>query len=464
MQGVKMFDRERTPISVSIGMVYTPQAFLQAPDAEIISSGKNSRSCQSVAIGRHGNFLGWGFAVDPSHMTPNARAMLVNSVAYISKFDGQSPIFKVPQGAFIPTANRSSPRDDLYDRPYYLSNFSESYDDNATTVEKQRKFIERVLRIKEERSLTQYEQLYFAMAERIVDSSAKDTETKAEYIERRFKSAVGRELYGKFGQAIEKYKAHYKSYAPTVYYDTSKYDFVVDQDALKLGVPVGDVRLIAKAIEMLEKDAKDKVAKRLLRRYTNQRFKTAANWRGWFDENKNRMFFHEVAGYKFYVDSRNDSLRSQSNPLPKKQMARQFVNNLPNKTSNQHPVLVKCRVEPEAAAPGQTVEVTVELEIHPGWHIYAVGDSHGVYLETQVNLELPDKTGFVSDWQKSDSLAGEKATRVYETRAKWKRKIKIPERETGRLTVPVTVSYMACNASICLPTREFVDQIHIQVQ
>jgi hypothetical protein len=74
------------------GLVSDPYGFDDSPDAEAIASGLNSKGPNSVALARHGNFFLWGFAAQPSDMTPEARKCFVNSVCYIKKFDGQKPL------------------------------------------------------------------------------------------------------------------------------------------------------------------------------------------------------------------------------------------------------------------------------------------------------------------------------------------------------------------------------------
>jgi hypothetical protein len=77
---------------VDPGLVSDPFGFGDSPDAEVISSGINSKGPNSVALGRHGNFFLWGFSAPPSGMTPEARKCFVNSVCYAHKFDGQKPL------------------------------------------------------------------------------------------------------------------------------------------------------------------------------------------------------------------------------------------------------------------------------------------------------------------------------------------------------------------------------------
>ena len=59
--------------SILPGMVSDPYGFEDSPDAEAIASGLNTKSPVSVAIGRHGNVLLWGFysaALGPDPASP----------------------------------------------------------------------------------------------------------------------------------------------------------------------------------------------------------------------------------------------------------------------------------------------------------------------------------------------------------------------------------------------------------
>jgi hypothetical protein len=76
------------------GLVSDPYGFSDSPDAEVISSGENSKGPDAVALGRHGNFFLWGFAAQPSDMTPEARKCFVNVVHYIRQFDGRKPLVR----------------------------------------------------------------------------------------------------------------------------------------------------------------------------------------------------------------------------------------------------------------------------------------------------------------------------------------------------------------------------------
>ena len=76
-------DKPETPAR-RIGMVSRPWGFEDSPEAEYISSGVCAKTIDAVAIGRHGNFLHWGFSASPRYMTDEAKSVFANAIVYIS--------------------------------------------------------------------------------------------------------------------------------------------------------------------------------------------------------------------------------------------------------------------------------------------------------------------------------------------------------------------------------------------
>src|SRR5688572_15326302 len=76
------------------GIVSYPDGFEDSPDCEWISSGINSKGPDSLALGRQGNFFLWGFIGEPGQMTESGKKVFLNSLCYIKKFDGQTPLVK----------------------------------------------------------------------------------------------------------------------------------------------------------------------------------------------------------------------------------------------------------------------------------------------------------------------------------------------------------------------------------
>jgi len=62
------------------------------PDAEAILLGFSpGKTYLATGIGRHGNFLQWGWSAPPLKMTPAGRDLFINCICYIQKFDGKAP-------------------------------------------------------------------------------------------------------------------------------------------------------------------------------------------------------------------------------------------------------------------------------------------------------------------------------------------------------------------------------------
>ena len=84
----------KTTEGFPVGMVSRPWGYLDGPDTEFISSGVCAKTIDAVAIGRHANFLHWGFAASPTYMTEEAKAVFANAVCYIAQFKGQQPLVR----------------------------------------------------------------------------------------------------------------------------------------------------------------------------------------------------------------------------------------------------------------------------------------------------------------------------------------------------------------------------------
>jgi hypothetical protein len=67
--------------------------FADSPDAEILTAGFNEgKESGAMGVGRHGNFLQWGFSASPAKMTDAGKAFFINCICYIRKFDGKRPL------------------------------------------------------------------------------------------------------------------------------------------------------------------------------------------------------------------------------------------------------------------------------------------------------------------------------------------------------------------------------------
>lgn len=69
--------------------------YTDSPDTEILALGFNrGKEYGAVGIGRHGNYLQWGYSDPPSQMTEAGRNLFFNCVHYIRRFEGVPPLVR----------------------------------------------------------------------------------------------------------------------------------------------------------------------------------------------------------------------------------------------------------------------------------------------------------------------------------------------------------------------------------
>jgi hypothetical protein len=89
--------------------------------------------------------------------------------------------------------------------------------------------------------------------------------------------------------------------------------FRVDADLKSLGFQSNrQVQTLDKLIALLDDADRKETARRALARYTCESFDTPQQWRQWFLENKDRVYFTDVGGYKFLVTPQGYLDRNQS--------------------------------------------------------------------------------------------------------------------------------------------------------
>ncbi len=92
---------------------------------------------------------------------------------------------------------------------------------------------------------------------------------------------------------------YYRDNIEFIYQDPQ---FRVDNELKSLGLNSNrEVATLERLIRRLQDEKKAPTARRLLARYTNQSFREPQEWQSWFDQNKERIYFTDVGGYKFLV-------------------------------------------------------------------------------------------------------------------------------------------------------------------
>ena len=390
-----------TTKAIRPGMISKSAGFLDSPDVEFISGGVSAKGLEEVAIGRHGNFLHWGFSASPEEMTEEAKSVFANAIVYISQFAGQTPIAR-KFNPFIVTGEHL--------KSTILRATRAAYEERVSTLKR----------------------------------IGKEESTYGEYLKSMFP-----ELYFSFGTDEKAYKDYYMNNAGYFMPRPGRVSFLLDEDARSLGISNHDIRLLDEAIRLLEEGTDVAKGHRLLERYTLCRFETPAEWRTWFETNKSRLFFTESGGWFFLVNTRDKNVpgndyrvlctESIKEPIEKKTLKEE-------ETDEKEPVKVQAFTK--KMSNGNRL-ITIRMKIHPGYRIYTQVDKSDPYLPTTITFVLPKGVEKVGELKRPLGRAyNGTRTVVVEEEAIFTQEV------LGTGNVTCVIEYQSCNDQMCMPPAE----------
>ncbi|PQO46425.1 hypothetical protein [Blastopirellula marina] len=268
---------EKAYPDIDHGIASRRNNFLATPGAEVISGGLNGWNPRSVAIGRHGNFLQWGFAASPSDMTPTAQRVLVNCICYIRQFRGEPP----------QPVQLSATREDHLDWLYRMRQASDIYVDAL---------------VREIRELQRHPRYPEMPNGEMTDAEAKAyfRDAGQAFNRENILPRIPREVRQQTRDDIEAILQYYEDNLEYLYHDSTMGEpavWRVDEEAKQLGIPNRSPLILWKCLEMLESDSDSTLAKHLLRRYTGRKFRDAETLRNWLEGNGKLVF--EEGGHFF---------------------------------------------------------------------------------------------------------------------------------------------------------------------
>ena len=414
-----------------VGMVTRPWGYLDSPDTEIISGGESAKSYDAIAIGRHANWLHWGFAASPADMTEEARPVFANAVVYISKFNGHRIIArKLNEG--IPTRKMAD------EQKFTLS--LKNYNDYKAMLDEHNKFIKHLAdslrQVKANGGkLGQLEEMYIMSDEQ----GGQPVPSYIEYLKQR-----AGDLYEKFGEDVDKYAQYFADNRPYFYGDMEGYNLILDEDAKSLGIANNDKNILDKAISMWENNEDIAKAKRILYHYTLLRYDNAKQWRQWYNTYKNKLFFTESGGWLWLVNDYNAPGNDYS-VLKLNEIDTSKLAPAKEQATRDEPVALSYAI----LTNGAENELVVRMKIYPGYHIYSYVCDEDPYIQTTYEItagkgielkgELQKPLGMKMNGSNSINYEGEQVLR---------------QKFTGRGgKITFTVNYQACDAHTCLQPK-----------
>lgn len=423
----------KTDEGFPVGMVSRPWGYLDSPDTEFISSGVCAKTIDAVAIGRHANYLHWGFAASPAFMTEEAKKVFANAVCYIAQFKGQQPLVRKYSDRI---ATREYVKELIYmaDMKPYEERVGWTLKSNEEGAQKQ---IE--VRAKKARGekLTAEENYY-------LNFKLSTPMTLDDYLKRYHKAT-----YVALGNDLEAYIPYYKENTPYFYGGEGSYVLVIDEDAKAWGIPTGDIRLLEKAIKCFEKGEEVERAQRILDRYTLCTFETPAEWSAWFKQYRKKIFFTESGGWFYMVDGPATLPGNDYKAREKKAAAAERAAAMaaqPGDTSAEEPVTVAARVVKENAS----TSIEVKMKIHPGFHVYRAVAASDAYLPVTFTTRVPagmEVGEVIAPEAKPFGTAG---TTIYEDAVTFV----VPLIGQAAGEVSCKVEWQCCDAHVCMPPME----------
>lgn len=269
-----------------IGLVATGYAFDNGIDAEWISSGSCAKGVEATAIGRHANFLHWGFAAAPEYMTDSAKLAFVNAIHYISEYKGAKQITR--------KIKRMPLRQYLRESQWTVSDKGSAawlYYVNKDIPKRKESKAKLQARKDAGEELSEMENMMLRMP---VEEHTRVWTIRHE----------PQWLKDKFGENWAAYENNYIENMDYFYPITDErygYRSDVDEDAKALGIPNNSLKIIETAVDMLAKNDRVDMANRILTRYTNESFDSAKAWKKWLKTNKGKLYFSEGDGFKYIV-------------------------------------------------------------------------------------------------------------------------------------------------------------------
>jgi hypothetical protein len=224
------------------GWVSYSDGFDNNPDIEAFCGGKNEKAASAAACWRQGNLLHFGFEQDPAEMNENGRRLLLNAIAYISRFTEDRPIAITPSVFMAPVA---LPRG----------------------------YLDRRIRGTADRNEMEW--------------------------------MVTPELFKKLsGMALPELRSWYDEHRHYLHPTSSPEPRLeVDEEARAIHASLDEPVFFERCIAALERN--DSRAEKLLARYApseTRNLKSGSEWSKWFGENKAYLFFSDQGDYRWYVD------------------------------------------------------------------------------------------------------------------------------------------------------------------
>lgn len=271
------------------------------------------------------------------------------------------------------------------------------------------------------------------------------------------------EAVAKFGSDGAGYRGYYEPNVDYIYVPAGHSGITVDEEAKQLGIPNNDVRMLDRCVTMFEANENPAVAKTLLERYTGESFPTPQAWRDWLTKSRDKIYFIDSHGYRFFVDA-------PGAPPAKWQMDEALAAVNVAEPTNLDPVATGAAIVSRyarngvaTAYRGDVVTLLVRMRVAETWHTYDKVPAGSALKATAIDVKLPDGLRFVGDWKTPPAKAsGEAGTTIYEGDLLFTRDVLVTAKAAS-LAVAGTLQFQACDPERCQPPKTEPVSLRMQI-
>ena len=183
-----------------------------------------------------------------------------------------------------------------------------------------------------------------------------------------------------------------------------------------------------------------------MKRYTTETFAHAKQWRSWLSENRSRLFFTDVGGFKFLV-----APESLIAPLGRVGPSRSALE-MAQEPDTERPVTATAELSPATINPGESSAIVIRVKMAPAWHIYSAEGSNGPGVSTTLTLTLPEGLEADGPWLYPKTISGSDNEMIYQGSLEFRRKLRVrTDAATGPVSVTCEFGYQACDPVSCRP-------------
>ncbi len=284
-------------------MVSPSFGFLDSPDAEIIAIGLDlAKEYGAIGIGRQANFLQWGYGDPPSQMTEAGRRLFLNCIHYIHRFDGKTPLVRrcaedrynaVYVASILARIEATLRERTLVVTRGYGSAMEPREGSTRLSLPEPGKAFKRGTEATSVPMFGPDPWLSFETTLRTIQVPPDTPSSVSAEPKEFFLKTFAPNLYDRYHADSNGLATYYKTNLELVYWDGV---FRVDDDLRSLGLTSNRrIETLERLFELRKDPAHREIAQRLLDRYTDGR--TTFD----FQNGRDRIYFSDVGGYKFFV-------------------------------------------------------------------------------------------------------------------------------------------------------------------